>query len=106
MQISAELSLYQQLNDLYSRIVDAAHGLRWDDAIALQAEVDRLVADLARHPASMLDRQQRQYKAQLIEQILEKQTLVRQEISDWQSDVAPLLSVGARAAPEGSGIRS
>lgn len=99
MEIRGELSLYQQLDELHSRIVDAAFGLRWDDAIALQAEVDRLVADLARHPASALDPRQRQYKAQLIQQILEKQALVRQEISDWQSDVAPLLSAGGNAAP-------
>lgn len=103
MQATAELSLYQQLDELHTRISAAAHGLRWDEAIELQAEVDQLVADLARQPASPLNQEQRQHKARLIQQILDKQAVVRREISDWQSDVAPLLSTGAAAAPEDAG---
>lgn len=103
MQTTAELSVYQQLDDLHSRLANAAQGLRWDEVTALQAEVNRLVSDLAKLPASPLDREQRQYKAKLIQQILEKQAVARQEISDWQSDVAPLLSTRAAAAPKDAG---
>lgn len=91
MSTNSSLALYTQLDAMHSAMHEAALRLDWDTVVALQNDTNRTLLTIAKLPDQPLSNAERQEKARLIKQILAKQILIRQEISDWQADVRPLL---------------
>lgn len=88
---SAELALYQKLDELHGFMLHAAQSLDWDRVSELEANCADLSKQLSQLPGTSLNaEQQRQIKNQLLE-MLNKRGLIVEEISAWRRDVEPLL---------------
>lgn len=86
-----ELALYEELAALHQQMLIAAESLDWDRVVELESHsvtlveaLKNLASDISAHPKQ---------KRELIQNILAAQEKIREEITVWRSDVAPLLQV-------------
>lgn len=87
-----QIALYQQLSALHDEMADAALLLDWDKLIRLERQSAELTQTLQKAPLPVA-REERERTAALIRHIVERQTLIRDEIKAWQQDATPLLAV-------------
>lgn len=83
--------LYEELCELHSQMEEFALAQNWLEVIPLQEKANSLLNQIKAHPIQTSGASQAKYQAALIREILIKQIAIKQEISDWQSDVRPLL---------------
>lgn len=92
MAASVLLKLYRELHELHAEMESCALNLRWTELSALQNKANLLIDQIKATSGDTLSAAQRQSLAELIKKILDKQTTIRTEVSDWQNDVRPLLA--------------
>ena len=95
----SQLALYEQLSGLHDEMADAAFALDWDKLIRLERQSAELTQALQKAAAPAISREERDHTATLIRHIVEKQTLIRDEIKAWREDATPLLAVMNRSRP-------
>lgn len=95
----SQLALYEQLNTLHEAMAEAAFALEWDRLILLEQRSAELTAALQKSVTQTPLEAERHLAAALIQDILKKQALIRDEIKIWQDDTRPLLAVLNRSQP-------
>lgn len=94
-----QLALYEQLSALHETMAEAALALDWERLILLEQRSAELTAALRESVSQELSQNERHVAALLIQRILEKQNLIRDEINVWRGDAQPLLDVLNRGQP-------
>lgn len=88
-----QLALYEQLSTLHKTMAEAAFALDWDRLILLEQHSSELTVALQQSAQQTLNQDEGRVAALLIQGILEKQDLIRDEINVWRGDAQPLLDV-------------
>ena len=88
----SQLARYEQLSALHDQMADAAFALDWDKLILLERQSAEIVLVLQHSSTPIRDQEERRRIAALIQQIVEKQTRIRDEIKVWRDDATPLLA--------------
>lgn len=94
-----QLALYEQLSALHETMAEAAFALDWDRLILLEQRSAELTVALQESASQKLSQDEGRVAALLIQRILEKQNLIRDEINVWRGDAQPLLDVLNRSQP-------
>lgn len=90
--MASQLSIYEEMSVLSSRMVDAARAGDWEQLIALEMQVAGLRDTLmARSDDATLNDDEREQKARLIRRILDDTVEVRQHADPWMEHVRHLL---------------
>lgn len=94
-----KLALYEQLSVLHDEMANAAFALEWDKLILLEQKSTKLVQLIEQSASAITEQADREHTKTLIQHILEKQALIRDEIKVWKEDATPLLAVLNRSHP-------
>lgn len=89
---AAELALYEELAAVHEQMLAAASALAWDELVRLEMRSAGITRQLAAGPAAPTNAEDRRRTVELIRAILARQAQVREAVSAWRDDVAPLLT--------------
>lgn len=92
--MSSQLSIYEEMSVLSSRMVDVARAGDWEQLISLEmtlAELRHSLMATNDDDATLLSDDERAEKARLIRRILDDNTEVRQHTDPWMEHVRELL---------------
>lgn len=87
----SQLDLYQQMNALSARMVEAARANDWDLLIDLERDVAALRAALMAEDAEILAPDEIERKRRLIQNILQDDAEVRRHTEPWMEQVRRFL---------------
>ncbi len=91
MSAPAAAHPYEELDSIYTAMLDAIRRLDWEGAVILQQQAEAVVDRIRRLPGDPPGRANRD-KADAIAKILATQEIIKGEVTDWQDDLRPLLS--------------
>jgi flagellar protein FliT len=93
--MQSQISIYEEMTNLSSRMVEAARKSDWDDLIALEHSVSALRTRLPDGNNGLAD-DEREHKAQLIRRILADDAEIRRHTEPWMEQVRQFLGSDRR----------